>query len=120
MPSRDKYNPYLPKQADDWDFVMRAAQSIRVISDRDQEALYQRARDIICEAQRVHMLGFGFEHTNFKRLGIPWDTEPHEKYFGTCFGVGDVRENQIDLITRAKLALYPYRIHEYLQERQPL
>lgn len=83
--------------------VLRAKKGIRIISDHridEGDKLFLRARQAIRGAKRVIFLGFGYDQTNLKRIGIdPSDPEWKEaasqiKLWGTAFCL---RQSEIDV-----------------------
>ena len=48
------------------------ADSIRIIhEDISQDPVFEAARKLLSEASKICFLGFGYDETNLKRLGIP-------------------------------------------------
>jgi hypothetical protein len=63
--------------------VVLARDNIQVLHEtQDDSPDFKKARSLIVQAQRIYFFGFGFNHTNLRRLGLA-DMDPHSGVGGT-------------------------------------
>jgi hypothetical protein len=99
-----KTRPYSPASGD---AALRvSADNIKIIHEdttdgRDKE--FAQAKTLLDKAQKIVLLGFGYNRRNIDRLGIR--NLPPGKAFGTCQGLGAFGEKQAKLATDGKVQL---------------
>jgi len=80
--------------------IATAASYIKIIHEnitdgRDKD--FQRAKDLMKEAERILFLGFGYNKTNMDRLGLrellPRKSSGACQIYGTCVGMGEYEKN---------------------------
>lgn len=65
--------------------VARAAETIRVIHEREDAKLRSEVSTLLTGAKRLLFLGFGYDRTNMARIGM--DQLKHQAAWGTCYGL---------------------------------
>lgn len=81
-------------------------QSIKIVhedisSGRDED--FSVAKTLLHNAERVYILGFGYDPINVQRLGL--DDLRVRCAAGTCFGLGGAEQSQIKQMTRGRIGL---------------
>jgi hypothetical protein len=87
------------------------------ITDRDKD--FSKAKELLGNAQRVYLLGFGFGAKNTERLGLSSLTP--ELFQGTAVGQKDQEVNNSKSLCGSKITLYPNHASlEFLRTFTPL
>lgn len=73
--------------------VYQAAQRLKVIPEgRDDDATLEPVRQVLDNAKRICFLGFSYDQTNLRRLGIAdrvGNGDAAKDLYGTCYGMKD-------------------------------
>jgi hypothetical protein len=87
------------------------------ITDRDRD--FSKAKELLGNAQRVYLLGFGFGSKNVERLGLSSLTP--EQFQGTAVGQKDQEISNSKNLCGNKIVLYPHHPSlEFLRTFTPL
>lgn len=86
-----------------YDRVVQASNSIKIIFEKfDSSEIFEDAFELICSADEVYTLGFGFHSINLRRLNI---SEVPKTIKCSAFGLTDHECDQIEITQSDKLAL---------------
>lgn len=76
--------------------VLQARESLTVLHETMHDSLeFQRARELIRQAENVYFLGFGFHDANLKRLGL--DNPRRDIFAGTVMGIAPTVMSRVRL-----------------------
>lgn len=98
------------------DDLLRVAKEIVVIHERtDESEEYAQAQELLKQAGRVYLLGFGFGETNLKRLGLS------KLYSGitiraTALGLANVQRQEISKMKLPSIQLYDKDCRRFFDE----
>lgn len=81
----------------DQNYILCAADSIKIVPEKTTELSqeFQEARELIYHAKALYFLGFGYNETNMKRLGIDILRKP-SKIMGTAYELDYQRIKEIE------------------------
>jgi hypothetical protein len=93
----------IPYKRDNQGLVtQKAAKGIKIIHEaEDNSAELVRAREAIQAAERIGILGFGYDKTNMKRLQLSGDWVRGKTIIGTCKGMSAMQCHDVELMLRA-------------------
>jgi hypothetical protein len=84
------------------------------ISD-GRDADFNRAKELLMDADQIRFLGFGYNATNIKRLGVL--DFPDNRAFGTRVGLADAEAAGIAKLCQNKITLAPGDCMTFIRER---
>lgn len=89
----------------DPDEVRACASRIHIVYDElaDREASFKQAKVEIESAERIVMLGLGFDRTNLERLGLNQTGKP---VWATCMGLTDLERSEVEQFCQGRLGLW--------------
>jgi len=94
---------------EDEDIIGRAAENIRIMSDKgneDEGGYFGEAHELLRRNVRaIYYFGFGFDPTNLERL-VPSLCFPGHKVLGTCYGLSYQRKREVEKISSRRLVFY--------------
>lgn len=67
--------------------IVKASETITIIRNDNDLEEFNKARELMDEADRVYFLGFGYDKTNVDRLKLSSLRYKHNKFGGTCMGL---------------------------------
>jgi hypothetical protein len=95
IPEREpEYEFGLERKNNYWEFQAHAsAKGIKVFTDPDQREapIPESYKSHIYNAQKIFILGFGFNETNLERLGLDWE-RVRGKVYATHYGISETQE----------------------------
>jgi hypothetical protein len=85
---------YRPQQVDDL-LLERAAANLKTIYEQKASPELGEAREIIAQAERIFLLGFGYAPENMDVLGLPAVIAPECQVYGTAYGLIEEERDRV-------------------------
>jgi hypothetical protein len=77
-----------------WDYVKTIKDNIKIIFERDTVET-DKIKFGIHNAQSIYFLGFGYDETNMKTIGLPESLNAGQRVYGTAFGATNKEINDV-------------------------
>jgi hypothetical protein len=99
---------------------MKTGPTLSIVGD--EAADLGLAKEWITTATDIHFLGFGYDHVNLEKLGIPVDNKANCRLMGTAYGASQIETEQTTTFLNRgapkTVKLYPdLDCKEYLRQR---
>lgn len=103
-------------------WISTAAENIKIMPEKSEKLPeeFEKARRLIADADALYFLGFGYDETNMKKLGIDASVKP-SKVMGTAYELDyqrrrEVERLQIKDLSRHNGGLVPVPVYKFLHD----